>query len=244
MGQEWKWTREGKEAQQLCDWASLQRQLYRETFNGCRRKAKESEKARFERLERQGFVWNYEEWHWDRMYLEVMAYQKAEQIRQQQQQVNTTMNENDNDDNARIITMAADAAVDSEDLSVSAEFPYLKCFRMALWIKEQHDLVLEGLRGNMQPMRNTRVQKLGKIDFSFFTNAFLLDYAGKEMEELTLTASPAAPVKEEEEQESPTQVDSARGRVKEDLDAFDKLCFIEQRAREIAFEEAMKKLES
>jgi Helicase associated domain len=54
----------GERAQaRLADWASVQRQIFREIHQG-RRIATEQERDRFARLERIGFVFDYDEFHW------------------------------------------------------------------------------------------------------------------------------------------------------------------------------------
>lgn len=66
-------SKEEREHARLADWASVQRQIFREIQNG-RRAATEEEKIRFHRLQALGFVWNYDEWHWNRRYVDGCIY--------------------------------------------------------------------------------------------------------------------------------------------------------------------------
>jgi len=58
------YSEEERKHARLADWASVQRQMYRDVQSG-RRVPTEEENARIRRLQALGFVWDYEEWHWE-----------------------------------------------------------------------------------------------------------------------------------------------------------------------------------
>lgn len=126
-------SKEEREVARLADWASVQRCMGREVLAG-RRYATEEEILRFQRLEKLGFVFDYEEWHWNKRYGELFRFQRGD----------------------------APVGKDHSDFS--------KCLGLALWIKEQRKLYLDGTKGKIHRMRVDRVAKLEKINFSWIAN--------------------------------------------------------------------------
>jgi len=60
-----------------------------------------------------------------------------------------------------------EGAQQREEASDSS-FDFSKCLGLALWVKQQRQIYLEGQQGKISPMREDRVKKLEGINFSFF----------------------------------------------------------------------------
>jgi len=71
------WSKEERELARLADWASVQRSIGRGIRKGTRQ-ASEEEKSRICRLEQLGFVFDFEEWHWNKRYNELVEFHGRE----------------------------------------------------------------------------------------------------------------------------------------------------------------------
>jgi DNA-binding SARP family transcriptional activator len=56
---------------EFADWVSRQRQLYREVLKTGHRTASSIEHSRLRKLQNLDFVWEYDEWHWDKCYKDI-----------------------------------------------------------------------------------------------------------------------------------------------------------------------------
>lgn len=140
-------SREEREHARLADWASMQRQLFREIKQG-RRSATDEEKTRLKRLEALGFVLNYEDWHWNNKFNELVEFQKREEERKRKK---------------------GKGEVGNELWKDRTEFT--KCLGLALWVKEQRSLYAQGLQGKFHVMPAERVRRLEQINFSWVDDA-------------------------------------------------------------------------
>ena len=73
-------SKEEREFARLADWASVQRCLGRVVRSG-RKIPTEEERNRLIRLAKLGFVFDYEEWHWNKKYDELVRFQREERNR-------------------------------------------------------------------------------------------------------------------------------------------------------------------
>ena len=131
-------SKEEREFARLADWASVQRCLGRAVRSG-RKVPTQEEKNRLIRLAKLGFVFDYEEWHWNKKYNELVRFQREESERE------------------------------SKHTSRRSSIDFSKSLGLALWIKEQRHLCEEGSQGKIYKMRRDRLAKLERLNFCWAT---------------------------------------------------------------------------